>query len=280
MRERIAHEHEALLPATQDLLHEVEAETGRLVEIRPDARVKDRGRAVYVATDPDPERHLILYDPDQAHHLDHLVAHECGHIVRFARARSFERRLPVLTAERRAAIARELLPGLGRLVNSGVPEGAIRDVLPMWLGGTIAQLADVPSDIRIERWIWKRYPALRQKQSLSLMEQADALALGLRPVVAAFTPDRIWHSSNAMSYTLVKAVSRLLSRPELTRPYRGTAAQGVGEELLAMVDVTPDEGLAGDRALSERWAEHLGILDWLEWRTLDSLPAGFRRVWE
>ena len=84
-----------------------------------------------------------------------------------------------------------------------------------------------------------------------------------------------------MNYALLKSASDLLDRPGLVRPYLRIPAQRVGRELLEMVDTTPDTGLAAaDRALTERWAERLGLSDWFGWRPLDDLPSLFRRAWE
>jgi hypothetical protein len=261
-------------------MDEVQERTGRQVEVRPDPAVRGRGRAIYVVTDRDPRRHLILFDPQHEHHLNHLVAHECGHIVRFAVAEQRDRRVPVMTSERRTLATRQLLPELTRLVKDGIPEGAIADVLPTWLSGTIAQLSDTPADIYIERWLWETHPSLRAPQEASLRSQVQTLQLVHRPVVAAFTPEPVWRASDAMNYALVKAISRLLREPSLVRPYARSEAQRAGDELLQIVDASPDIGLAGDRRLSELWAARLGIGDWLEWRTLDTLPRDFRHAWE
>src|SRR3990170_7633783 len=134
MKERNHYERESLLPGTRHLVSEIERQSGRPIEIRAAPAIRGRGRAMYAVTDPDPTRHLILYDPAEARHLDHLVAHECGHVLRFARAGPEDKTVPIMTGERRAAAARQLLPELSRLEASGVPEGAIRDVLALWLG--------------------------------------------------------------------------------------------------------------------------------------------------
>src|SRR3990172_1333309 len=168
MKERNHYERESLLPGTRRLVSEIERQSGRPIEIRADPAIGGRGRAMYAVTDPDLTRHLILYDPAEARHLDHLVAHECGHIKRFAESPPEGRVVPLMTADHRASAARQLLPELSRLIESGVPEGATAELLPLWLGGTVAQLADTPSDVWIERWLWREHPALRVRQAEAL----------------------------------------------------------------------------------------------------------------
>src|SRR3990172_11190295 len=167
MKERNHYERESLLPGTRRLVSEIERQSGRPIEIRADPAIGGRGRAMYAVTDPDLTRHLILYDPAEARHLDHLVAHECGHIKRFAESRPEARAVPLVTAGHRASAARQLLPELSRLVKSGIPEGAIADILPLWTGGIVAQIADTPSDVWIERWLWRENPILRARQAES-----------------------------------------------------------------------------------------------------------------
>ncbi len=280
MTERFEPEQSALLPETRRLLSKVEQETGRQINIRPEQAIRGRGRAIYVVSDPNPDQHLVLFDPAESRFLDHLVAHESGHILRFHRAEPQERVVPVLTGERRSRALRQLLPDIQTLVKRGIPEAAIAEVYSIWLSGTIAQLSDTPADIRIERWIWRDFPDLRQAQEASLRHQVKTLQLVASPAVQTVTPKSVWRASNAMNYALVRAISELFSDKTLLRPYAGSWAMSAGDELYRMVDESPDLGLADDRRLSNLWAERLGFRGWYEWRRLDELPKGFRHAWE
>jgi hypothetical protein len=280
MTEREFYPYERLHPQLVELISQIEDQTGREVQIQANRAIRDRARAVYVVSDPDPTRHLILYDPKYEGHLDHLVAHECGHIVRFTSASPEEQTVAKTTSASRGRAAERMLPDLRRLVNSGLPEGALADLLPIWLGGTITQIADTPSDIHIERWIRERTTALRDIQEASLLNQIKANAASMRPVVAAFTPRPVWTASNAMNYVSAKAYARLLDRPDLVRPYRSTAIEKLGEELFEMFNKAPGGSLATDRQVSDRWAERLGLSDWFEWTTLDEVSPEVRRAWE
>jgi hypothetical protein len=281
MNERkVWRDEERLLPDTYGLIRDVQEQTGRVVEILPEPAIRGRGRAIYVVTDPDPERHLVLYDPRERRHLDHLVAHECGHILRFAEAAPADRVVPVMTSERRDQAISQLLPELSALSRAGYPAQVLADVIPIWPSGTIAQLSDTPSDIRIEQWINCEYPGLRRIQQASLVGQAHELHLVAGRAVEQVTPRSIWNASNAMNYALVKAIAQLHYRNDLLTPYARSGARLMGESLFGMVDANIDEGLAADRWLSQRWAEDLGLQDWFEWRRLDQLPPGYRHAWE
>jgi hypothetical protein len=250
------------------------------VEVRADAILHNRARAVYVASDPHPDRHLILYDPSIEQFRNHLVAHECGHIRRLAAARPNERTVPIMTPVRRAAAMKSLLPELHGLARRGVPPEALKDLSKIWISGTVSQLADTPSDIRIERAIWEELPEVRGEQEASLEDQLQTAALGLRSVARAFTPDKVWRSSMAMNYALTKSCSEFMNRPDLLRPYIGTKTARLGEELLDILSRRNPAGLAEERRVSEEWAVRLGVREWFEWQRLDQLPTGFQRMWE
>lgn len=271
--ERERNLHHELLPETQRLLADVEQLTGRPVVVRADASVASRGRAIYVVSDPNPDRHLVLYDPNEIRFLDHLVAHEAGHMMHFKEAAPADRRVPVVTNDCRSRALRQLLPELETLVGRGLPPAALADVFPIWLSGTVAQLSDTPSDRRIERSIFEQHPGLRTIQRESLRSQVRTLQMVLRPQVERITPSSVWRASNAMNYVLVREVAALFNEPGLVRPYLGTPAQRLGEELVSMMADSSVEGLAADREVSEAWAERLGFRTWFEWRNVDELPG-------
>ena len=280
LKERQGPEQSGLLPLTQALLRDVEARTGRPVVVRADPAVRDRGRAIYVVSDPDPSRHLVLYDPAERRHLDHLVVHELGHLGAFSTAAPEERTVPVLTERARLRAITQLGRELERLVERGVPERLLPELLPIWLSGTVAQLVDTPADIAIELDMWNSSPGLRSHQRASLEAQATELHRVLLPQVRAVTPPSIWLASNAMNYALLRSVGRFLNEPWMWRPYAGTVMASVGDELLALGEGVTDTDLAANHALSERWAERLAFRGWFEWRRLDELPGGSKHAIE
>lgn len=271
MHERLRPEPPALRPATRELLRSVEERTGRPVVVRPEPAIRERGRAIYVVSDPDPSRHLVLYDPAHRRFLDHLLAHEAGHILHFNDAPASERRLPVVTNETRRDGVLALAGHAIQLSALGADDWTVAKMVDLWISGTVAQLSDTPSDIRIERWIWDDHRGLRDVQRRSLRDQAQQLAQALYPTVEAITPRSVWLASNAMNYALVKSISEFLEEPNLVRPFRGAAPEGWGRQLLATVETGPDASLRTDRRTTERWAKTMGFERWFEWRTLSDV---------
>lgn len=271
-----------LMPETKALLQNIENQTGHQVEVRLDHAIRERGRAIYVVTDPNSEHHLVLVDPFYEQYLDHLVAHEAGHIIRFAESEPDSRLVPVFTGESVMAWTRQLLPEITSLVAKGLPAHAVGEVMPIWISGMVAQLSDTPSDINIECWIHDELPALRHIQEASLLNQIQTLHLVMLPSVAAVTPKSVFLASNAINYTLVHEVAAMLRRPDLLRPYRNTKAEEIGDLLLGLVSSgsSSKPSLASEREVSQLWAGQLGFSSWFEWRSLDSLPQNYRHAWE
>lgn len=279
MHERERRSSVELLPVTRELLAQVERETGRPVVIRPEPAIKTRGRAMYAVSDPDRSRHLVLFDPDEQRHLDHLVAHEIGHIIQFATAAPDNRLLPLTTHAHFKTAAEELADDLARLSRQGFSARSLAEAVRLWATGIVAQLSDIPADIAIEGWI-RGNPPLRSAQRNSLADQAVLLARSMRPAVRAFTPPRIWIASNAMNYALTKPVAGFLNEPWMLRPYRNTEPSRLGDELLELRRELDPQDLEGHRRVSNTWAERLGFSRWFAWSSLDQLPSDIRGGWE
>ena len=227
-----------LLPETRELLKSVQALTGIPVDLQPDPGIRGMGRAVYVASETSRnESHRVLYDPQYEQFLDHLVAHECGHILRLAAVDVSERVALVATSDMQKYAALQLLPDIEELLERGdVSEHYLGELLPLWLSGTITQLYNTPADIHIEGWIHQDYPALRTIQTASILSSAEQAHLVLNPMIEEVTPRHIWDVSNAMNYALYKSAFNLSGHKELITPYKGTPSEMLGEELFEMVE--------------------------------------------
>lgn len=267
-----------LLPETKQLLLSVEQKTGRPVEVRRDAGIRLHARAVYVVTDPDRSRHLVLYDPIYEGFVDALIGHEVGHIFHFADASPSERIVPVITSTSRQVAHEDMAAFIHKLERRGLPSTDISEAFNVWTRAVVSQLADTPSDIRIERWLRDSSPRLRATQRAALLSLTNSHAEGMGKWVEEATPRKVWLASNAMSYALTKSISTLLAQPELLEQYKNTSVADLGEELLAIID-TEAKSLAGDRAVSKRWAERMGFTEWFAWRQLDE-PDTRRAVME
>lgn len=216
--------------------------------------------------------HRILYRPG-ADSVDHLVAHECGHLVRLWGVPEGERMLPVNGREEQVGALEGLGEELAAMANAGVPLRALSDLFRLAFPGLVAQVTNIPIDLRIERWLRDGYPALRDAQRASLLAQLEVNRGVLKSDVARITPPTIYRASCALNCAFARGVAALYGRPELADPYRETPYWEVAGRLLAALDEQPDDA-EGDVAAVDRWAELLGVRGWYRWARLYSLgPA-------
>ncbi|MCA9852241.1 MAG: hypothetical protein KC482_01350 [Dehalococcoidia bacterium] len=252
------------------MLKSVELSTGRPVELRAEPALAGRARGAYIVSDPDRSRHLIVYDPAKSDLLDHIVAHEIGHLEMYASARSDERIVAVLSESgrrrARAAIEKEVTElGLDR--NSS----AVAWAVDAWIDGVARQVSSFPADLLIERRIWELHPSLRSRQRAALETTATESHQAMEARVRDVTPPTVFLASNAMNYALLDVASRFLGAPWMLRPYRRGPIQSQGKALLESFFQRGGDDLVSLSRVSKEWARQLGISDWLDWRPVDDL---------
>jgi len=262
-----------LLPATRELIATVENQTGLPIEIRQDPNLKSKGRAMYEVSDPDTSRHLVLVDQDEKRHLDHLVAHEIGHILQFSEMPADKRKLPVVTRNNFVTAASGVASDLARLSQQGFNKDSLNEAVRLWATGLVSQLSDTPTDIAIENGI-RNNEALCLSQRNSLADNALVLARSMRAEVKAFTPPRVFLASNAMNYALTKSNVSFLKESWMLRPYRNTEVSRLGDELLELMDEIDPYNLEGYQKVTDTWAERLGFDGWYHWQEIDKIRKG------
>lgn len=263
------------------MIQSVEGQTGRPVLLRPEPGLAGKAHAAYAASDPDERRHLVLYDPEYADYLNHLLPHELGHVQLFTGAESDDRLLPHIDGETRAQARRVLLaelPASARpLLRSTLD---LTEILDLWSSGVIVQASNYPQDILIERMIFNEHPDLRASQRQSLARMAQESHDGLDSRIMMVTPKTVSVASQAMNYALLKSCARFLGEPWMVRPYRRTTFEHVGEELLDIFNAVQPEDLGGSIEVSRRWNEHLGIDSWFRWAPARGTGSQPRAFWE
>ena len=216
--------------------------------------------------------HRILYRPGAAS-IDHLVAHECGHLVRLWGVPQEARTLPVNGREEQVGALEQMGEELAGMANSGVPLPVLSDMFRRAFPGLVAQVTNVPIDLRIEQWMHDGYPDLLDAQRVSLLGQLEVNRGVLRPDVARITPPTIYRASCALNCAFARGVADMYGEPELAAPYRETPHWGVAGSMLAALGEMPNDA-GGDVAAVDRWAGLLDVRGWYHWARLDSLgPA-------
>ena len=212
-------------------------------------------------------RHLFVYHPDKASRLNYYLAYKCANILRVITADPADRFYPAATEE---TVARAVA------VLKKENHEAVRvqdETLRIWAAGAVLQLANLPSDIQIERWIHANLTSLRSEQKSHVQEDTAETREGLSPEIERLAPPMVFEASTAMAYAYLRAVGELTGI-NYTKPfYDHPRVLKRGKDLFAMIQ--EDRGLKSDREVITRWAEYLGIADWFEWKSFEEMPREY-----
>jgi hypothetical protein len=138
-----------------------------------------------------------------------------------------------------------------------------------WHEALAEQLTNLPSDLRIEQWIYGRFPGLRKIQERSLTEEVHRGYESLELLVAPCIPASIYQPTTVMNAAQAYHVAELFHQPELLEPFAAHGLAGVGEHLAREVLDAPDLGHRSDMQATNRWASEFGLTGWFEWQPFE-----------
>jgi hypothetical protein len=213
----------------------------------------------------------IHYRRGEERVLDHLITHELGHIVRLHRVPEAERLAAFVSPECRARAARQLAADgefVPLLAQGMAPENVV-DFLSDWHEALAIQVSNGPVDLRIEQWIFDRFPGLRKVQELSLTQEVHRGDEAFHPLARQLIPASIYWPTLAMNAAQAHHVTQLFERPELLTTYNIHRLTRLGEHLTRIVLDASDEGHRSDMAATNRWAGELKLTGWFEWQPFE-----------
>lgn len=260
-----------LIPETRLILTETTALTGKefrfisVDRLNTHARVKIARKAM--------KEHLVYYRSDCDESVNHLIAHECGHIIRTYKAREEERVVPYADARHQLAM-KQSVANDPTLQNIGLPPAQLDELMNIWHGGIVSQLTNQPVDIMIEKWLYRDHPGLRDLQIKSLRSQWNEALKGLADSVRRTTPAIIYESSNLMNYAFFRHLGLAFGENYL-KPYNNTPFVDRGKALAALLDTVPDDTFAGDLKKIAAWTDYLGLNGWFDWIDFEKIPVGY-----
>lgn len=261
----------AFLPETQAILEEVEAVTGKgfRFEERPGmaqlAGVKMARQGMV--------QHIVYYRSAATPVLDHLVAHECGHILRMGDVPVEDRKVPVTNRKTMTNALSPVLPELERIA-AQLPGEAGPELLGFLYGGIVRQLTNYPSDLAIERWLHDNYKTLRSSQYESLRGQLRDAEKGLERRIRVMTPKVIYEAANVMNYAFFALLERELGEA-LLGLFAASEFKPRGQALAEQTGSFSQKSYLEDMAMVDRWASFLGLDGWYEWVPFDQVPEGY-----
>jgi len=260
-----------LLRSTQDILKLISEKTRKPFEFikKPDMKTM---AAIKIAR-KNMASHILYYKDDRGSILDHLIAHECGHINRMWDVPPGDRIVPASNEENKRLALTQIGEDLNKLAKS-IPVEHLGEVSNMWFHGIIRQVTNIPVDMRIEKWIFDNYPELRRSQVSSIDRQMREGAQVLSKRVEDFTPKKIYDASNYINCSFAIAMESLIGK-KYTAPYRSTPYTGLGSKLADLVIRSEDRGFKQDIEIINQWTEMLGLKGWYYWADFEDVPPDY-----
>ena len=170
--------------------------------------------------------HVMYFKPGQTGIMNHLIAHECGHILRIYGVEPQYRLVPFHNDQLKMKALKDIEPEIQRL-SKMIPFDRLVQIKNIWYTGMIKQLTNFPSDIMIEQWIYDKYPDLIPYQSQNLMKQFDEAVQALSGQVEKLTPVKILKASNGMNYAFFNTLGLYLNNC-VFRSKRATLSEQTG----------------------------------------------------
>lgn len=217
--------------------------------------------------------HLIFYKREHNELVNHLIAHECGHILRMFAVPEGKRLIPMSNEEIKGIALNEMqdeIMGLSKIL----PLERLAQIINLWFNGTVRQVTNFPPDIMIEKWLFDDYPELRPYQLRSLQKQHQEAIAGLKNEVKQITPSKILDASNIMNYAFFRIIGFYIKTNFLT-PYNQTNYVRKGKELAEYTEKNYTNDYEGDLKMIDYWAKYLGLSNWFAWTGFENVPESY-----
>ena len=218
--------------------------------------------------------HLIFHKREHNELVNHLIAHECGHILRMFAVPEEERLIPMSNQEIKGIALNEMQDEIMGL-SKALPLERLAQIINLWFDGIVRQVTNFPPDIMIEKWLYDEYPELGPYQVASLQKQHEEAIAGLKDEVRQITPSKILDASNIMNYAFFRIIGFHIKTNFLT-PYNQTAYVRRGKALAEYTDKNyTASDYEGDLKMIDYWAKYLGLSNWFAWTGFENVPESY-----
>ena len=231
-------------PEVHQLIEQVEEISERPVHVMEEANLQ--ARATVTSARSGAPAHMIRFRPGSAS-LDYLVASQLMFILRTFSCPAANRwEIAATTAEQDAGIEA-----------MGMTEFSDPFARAM-IGQIVTQLRTYSIGFRVDGFIWKNLPGLRQQQEIEIRSQLAENERALAPEIRGKFPKPLVDTNTTMNALYAMFWSGLLEEPRFTIPFVALGYRGKATELKNVLHEIPDEP-ANDRLLVESWGEILGL---------------------
>lgn len=263
-----------LIAATQQILEQVEELTQKKFKF-----IEKEDLPYFAKVKPARKNmtyHIVFYRKVDDEVLNHLIAHEGGHLIRIFEAPESKRITP-FTDQEHIKVAMTEMKGELKKSSLLLPGVQINPLLNMWIYGLVLQLTNLPPDLMIEKWLYDNYGELRDFQLKSIKIQwKDAIA-ALDKKVKAITPKKVFNSSNIMNYAFFRVISSYINY-DFMEPYSSTAFIKKGEKLVEINQRDYKNNFEGDVEKINEWANSLNLSKWFSWRNFEDIPNNYEEA--
>ena len=255
--------------ATQQIIHDVEVNSGYRVEVMADDQL---GTLASVAIARGPlAMHVIRYNPNGNATVDYLIAFQCGFILRLFERASHERLSFASAAKGREETAKLLTAPGGTAQLYGLKPEHVAILRDQLYDGLMSQLSSIPIGLRVDLWLLNHYPALKEQQHASMLAQIKQGIEVARPEIERMFPHKLFRANMAMNIAYAQFWTNMTGEPNHVKVYRNHRFYRDGQALLELMNTIPPEVL-NDRQLVDAWAKHLGLDGWYSWMKYEA-PA-------
>ena len=252
--------------AVPSIAERVEQVTGNEIDFRLKPKLRVRARTSMARESMD--RHVIFFNPNQAPHLSHVLAHESARILRMHATPPEQRQVPASTPET-LQTARDEIRGQAQFL----PEQLQHEMIDRWIHGLITQVTSQPIDVRIEEWLFHNYPGLREEQKRSLRTETRTITANISPDVRRTTPDTIFKRSNALNYAYLDHIGGIMERSFTSKFRQHPEIVALGETISGILD----NNAVSDHHLVNRIAAAVQVRDWFIWLDFEDIPKSYDR---
>jgi hypothetical protein len=256
-----------LVQAVRSILERVTELTGKGIDFveKEDLPVPAMMR---MAGKDSPHHQLFLKkDPDEL--VNHVIANECGHILRLYSTPEEKRLIPVASQKTLGSYTGEMEADIKRLYQI-YPPGKLMNLIMLWYESVLYQLTKMPSDIMIEKWLHRDYPELLPIQLKSIGAQNEKAVATLAIDIRKTMPERIYDACNIMNYVYFKVMGKTFDL-NYVEPYRFTKYFARGERLISLMKPIEMDSHEGDVLVINAWANFFNFSDWFEWTPLGKM---------